>query len=585
MIARRRTWTIGVCFAALCILSGSSQAVAAAAKPVKPEGPHASLTPKFIFATTLKEQEAQLKANALVQRFAKSRKALASDPYRPTYHFVSPESSLNDPNGLSFWQGRWHLFYQAYPPDEFPDLKDIDKRRQHWGHAVSDDLVHWRDLPYAIYPGVEKMVFSGGTLVEKDRVIALYPGVGTGKPNPRIAGLSAAMMVATSSDPLLLNWTKFAPVEIPEVWDTDIWKQGDLYYGVVGSLDPYYADTSVKPDRFKVELLQKWYGVGVWPQGKLWTSKDLKDWKPAGDLLFERTPFTDRYDEGACPNFQKIGDKYIMLFFSHTSGGQYLLGDYDEAAAKFRPYDHGRFNHGQMAPGGVHAPSAATDQNGDVINILNINAGKPSAGWNQIMSLPQRLSLDADKRLKIEPIETVASLRGERRQIGETVLTANEELVLDTISGNAMELNVEVDPQDAQQVQLNVLRSPDAQERTSITFFNYGRDQNFAAPYTKQEIVLDGSESSILNDVSPRPPERAGLNKEKGELLKLRIFIDRSVVEVFANGKQYLAMRVYPGRKDSLGVSLRARGGRAVLKSMDTWQMKPIWPVGEQAHE
>jgi beta-fructofuranosidase len=94
----------------------------------------------------------------------------------------------------------------------------------------------------------------------------------------------------------------------------------------------------------------------------------------------------------------------------------------------------------------------------------------------------------------------------------------------------------------------------------------------------KQEIVLDGSESSILNDVTPRPPERAQLNKEKGDALKLRIFIDRSVVEVFANGKQYLAMRVYPGRKDSLGVSLKARGGGAVLKSMDAWQMKPIWP-------
>jgi len=62
---------------------------------------------------------------------------------------------LNDPNGLCFWQGRWHLFYQAYPPDEFPDPRDINKRRQHWGHAVSDDMVHWRDLPYAIYPGRE----------------------------------------------------------------------------------------------------------------------------------------------------------------------------------------------------------------------------------------------------------------------------------------------------------------------------------------------------------------------------------------------------------------------------------------------
>jgi beta-fructofuranosidase len=76
-----------------------------------------------------------------------------------------------------------------------------------------------------------------------------------------------------------------------------------------------------------------------------------------------------------------------------------------------------------------------------------------------------------------------------------------------------------------------------------------------------------------------RPPERAPLNKAKGERLKPRIFIDRSVVEVFANGKQYLATRVYPGRKGSLDVSLKVRGGGAVLKSLDAWQIKPIWPV------
>ena len=66
--------------------------------------------------------------------------------------------------------------------------------------------------------------------------------------------------------------------------------------------------------------------------------------------------------------------------------------------------------------------------------------------------------------------------------------------------------------------------------------------------------------------------------KRDGELLKLRVFIDRSVVEVFANGKQYLAMRVYPGRQDSVGVSLRAQGQDAVLHSLDAWQLQSIWP-------
>lgn len=100
-------------------------------------------------------------------------------------------------------------------------------------------------------------------------------------------------------------------------------------------------------------------------------SKDLRTWESQGGLLFEKTPFTDRFDDASCPTFLPLGDKHILLFFSHQNGGQYLLGDYDEKSHKFRPYDHGRFNHGRVAPGGVHAPSAAADGKGGVINILN----------------------------------------------------------------------------------------------------------------------------------------------------------------------------------------------------------------------
>ena len=69
-----------------------------------------SKAPAYQFADTLAEQEAQLAANPMMARFADSRRALASDPHRPLYHFVSPESTLNDPNGLCYWQGKWHLF-------------------------------------------------------------------------------------------------------------------------------------------------------------------------------------------------------------------------------------------------------------------------------------------------------------------------------------------------------------------------------------------------------------------------------------------------------------------------------------------
>ena len=154
-----------------------------------------SRVPFSKFANTLKEQESQLKVNPLMLRFPESRRRMASDPYLPVYHFVSPENRMNDPNGLCFWKERWHLFYQGYPPED---------PRQHWGHAVSDDLIHWRDLPYAIYPDPEYACFSGATFVEDNRVIAMYHGTRAGN------------MVAVSSDPLLLNWEKETDLRLLE---------------------------------------------------------------------------------------------------------------------------------------------------------------------------------------------------------------------------------------------------------------------------------------------------------------------------------------------------------------------------------
>lgn len=511
-----------------------SPSVVLSATPM-PKEPFLSPTPHQAFSGNLEEEEKELKTNVLMLRFAQSRKKMAADPYRPAYHFVSPENMMNDPNGLCFWQGRWHLFYQGYPPDEFPGPKDILKRRQHWGHAISDDLVHWRDLPYAIYPGVERMCFSGSTVVEKNQVVAYYPGVGAGQ------------MVAIAKDPLLLNWEKLGgkPVNSPG-GDSCIWKEGDTYFGLVGA-------------------------------SNLVSSKNLVDWTVHGAFL-EANPFPIG-DALACPNFVPIGDKHILLSFSHTTGGRYLLGDYDKQRHKFKPYAEGRFNHASVAPGGVHAPSAAADGKGGVINILNINDGRYTEDWDQLMSLAQRLTLGSDKKLRIEPVEAAASLRGSHQHVGETVMPANKEIVLEAIKGSAMELEAEIDPKQSRWVQLTVLRSPNAEEQTSITFYNY--DRPLAFWYHTQGVVwLDGSRSSILPDAWLRPPERAVMERG-GEPLELRVFVDHSVVEVFVNGKLYLAMRVYPGRKDSVGVALRAQGQDAVLKRLDAWQMQPIWPTAE----
>jgi len=125
-------------------------------------------------------------------------------------------------------------------------------------------------------------------------------------------------------------------------------------------------------------------------------------------------------------------------------------------------------------------------------------------------------------------------------------------------------------------VQLNVLQSPGKEEQTSITLFNFERELTYWYQ-TPAEVVLDGTRSSTLPDVWIRPPERVVVRRD-GEPLRLRVFLDRSVVEVFVNDRQYLAMRVYPGRDDSVGISLRAQGQPAMLQHLNAWHLQPIWP-------
>jgi beta-fructofuranosidase len=262
------------------------------------------------------------------------------------------------------------------------------------------------------------------------------------------------------------------------------------------------------------------------------------------------------------------------------SGGKYALGDYDTDRERFVVTNGGDFNFGPVSPGGVHAPSACPDGQGGVVVIFNMNPGKPSRGWNQIMSLPRRLTLLGGDALGVEPAGDIASLRGDHRHVDSTKLPANREVVLEGIRGNATELEAEIDPQGAAMVELNVLRSPNREEFTRIGFY---RNRGYAhrdrgRPRERDSVItVDGSRASILPDASSRPPENAPVYIPPEEPLRLRVFVDRSIVEVFVNGRQCVAMRVYPGREDSLGVSLRAQGRDATLKSLDAWQMGSIY--------
>ena len=510
-------------------------------------------TPQFeplsgkTYPTTLEAQLEALKSDEQLRRFRESRQRLAADPYRLLYHFSVPEVGLNDPNGLCQWRGAYHMFYQYWPAGQ---------SRVHWGHTMSPDLVHWQDLPVAIYPTTEKDCYSGQTLVEQDRVIAIYHGTESGN------------CIAAADDPLLLNWRKhpdnpvipIVPIDANgypyRVFDPCIWKEDDGYYALSGT----YKDGALRKDCRNVD--------------HLFRSPDLAKWEHLSALI-EDGFYTEPGEDGAVPNFWPIGNgKHMLLFFSHKRSAQYYVGDYDRSTHRLTPDYHGRMNYGPLVRGCLHAPSATIDDHGRFIGIFNLHETIQPTEWRGVMSLPRHLSLDDDNALRIEPVPELESLRFDHAHAGPLSLPANSETVLDGVAGKAIEINAVIDPGAAREVGLNILRSPDADEQTAVTLY---RDVVLWREH-ECRLGIDTSRASLGLDVEARPPEVGPLTLSEGEPLALRIFIDRSIVEVFANGRQCLTVRVYPGREDSCGVSVFARGGEAKLVSLDAWQMRSVWP-------
>jgi beta-fructofuranosidase len=489
-----------------------------------------------------------LDSDEQVKQYRRAREDLAGDSYRPLYHFSPPGHDLHDPAGLCFWRGKYHLFYLYNPPGVT------------WGrgHAVSDDLVHWRDLP--MLP-TEIRGGTGQVCVDDDRVIMGYAG-------PTHADVS----LATASDDHLINWKVVpgSPVMAGTVNDNYMWREGEQYLMLVRT-----------PDWWKETPEQRWNPNSEYLKGKatldLYRSADLASWNSVGTFLKDGY-FTEPGEDAGCANFLPLGNgKHLLLFFSHKRAGQYYIGHYDRETFRFEPGTHGRMNYGPVKRDSLHAPSGFVDPQGRCIALWNMIGRIP------ILTLPRQLSVnwEAPRRavdylnpLTIEPIEELKRLRFNPVEIGETMIPANGETVLEGVNGKAMELRIEIDPMKAREVGIHVLRSPDGREKTKISLFMQGWARN----PNMRELMIDVTEASLSPGVQSRSPEIGPLYLEDGKALRLRVFIDRSVVEVFANGRQCLTLRTYPSLADSTGVSVFARGNEAKLVSLAAWQMRSIWP-------
>jgi len=505
---------------------------------------------------------------SVVQSTRLLRERFLEDPYRPGYHFCVPEDRgrPGDPNGCFYANGRYHLMY----------LYNRSGVGFCWGHVSSRDLVHWRHHPDSIGPGDgDEGCFSGGAFVDDDGTAYLSYWMLWG---------DKGIGLAKSSDAHFDRWRKFEtnPVikssewGITEIEDangkplvygsadpTNVWKKDGKYYILTGNLLVLnkYGREADSPEEMKGDRLD------------LLESDDLATWRYKGVFYQRRNEWTDVSEDNMCPSFLPLstspdgGDpsgKHLLLFISHNKGCQYYVGDYDTANDKFIPNRHGRMT---WIDNTYFAPEALVDDRGRQIMwawLTDNPRDELEEGWSGVYGLPRSLWLREDGTLGMRPVEELEMLRCHPRSFEEVTLADGETKGLTDVAGHSCELAITVDPTTAGQCGVKVRASPDGAEETLLYY-----------DATAKKLVFDARRSGIDGR---RQLEQAPLELESGEALKLRVFVDKSVVEVYANDRQAICRRVYPGRDDSLGVVLFANGGEAVFSSVTAWEMAPSNP-------
>jgi beta-fructofuranosidase len=483
------------------------------------------------------------------------RDSLVTDPYRPRYHVVSMGGKCVpfDPNGALFWKGRYHLMLIVQPKTSY----------HCYAHISSNDLVHWRHHPIALEPGeIDTAIFSGGAFVDRD-----------GIPTISYWGLSGkgGIFLATSSDDELNHWTKHPanPVipmnkdgydETPDgepfaVADpSDIWIHEGRYYMLTGNLPVLRIFGREKDmDEHKGDTAY------------LFVSDDLAKWEYLHPFYTSRREWTEADEDCMCPDFFPLGDRHMLLFISHNHGCQYYIGRYEND--RFYPETHGRMSWEDYH---FFAPESIVDDQGRRImwawiRDLREEETIKESGWSGTLSLPRVLWLGDDKTLRMAPPVELEQLRYQAWSIDSLAVDADQEVELKEIAGRDLELYVEMESGDAAAYGVNVCCSPEGKERTTVF---YDSEAKKLCIDTRNASLGEGSKS-----VEGGPFELA-----PEESLQLRIFIDQSVVEVFANERQAVMRRIYPTREDSVGVSVFSRGAAATVRSAQAWKMAPSNP-------
>ncbi len=519
--------------------------------------------------------------NEVVKATREFRERLLADPYRPAYHFAFPEDNgrPGDPNGAFFANGRYHLMY----------LYKREGSGFSWGHVSSTDLLNWRHHPDAIMPGNgDDGCFSGGAFVDDDGSAIfsywmLWGDKGIGLAKSTDAGFNK--WVKSASNPVIKSteWgitdLKDASGKLVHVGSADpsnIWKKDGIYYMATGNLlvlRKYGSRGKGLPANIDKPKLP---GDSLNYQGDrlyLFASDDLKHWEYKHELYQSERKWTSKNEDNMCPSFLplpsspdggKPSDKHLLLFISHNMGCQYYVGSYKNE--HFYPQSHGRMTWKDNA---YFAPEALIDGKGRQIMWSWIFDDRPDSvinyrGWTGTYGLPRTLWLGSDGTLRMRPVKELENLRMKETMVSNIKVTSGSVVKLTEPGRELMELEVTIPPNSAQQYGIKVGVSDDGREESVIWY-----DQ------VDKKLKFDTRKSGL--SFGRKIVEEAPFALEKGEPLVLRIFVDKSIIEVFANDRQAIGRMVYPtlgGR----GISLFSERGEVAVKSIKIWEMSPSNP-------
>jgi fructan beta-fructosidase len=478
------------------------------------------------------------------------------EQYRPQFHFTPKKNWMNDPNGLIYLDGEYHLFFQHNP-------FGTSWGHMSWGHAVSKDMLRWKELPVAIPEGEDEAIFSGSAVYDKENT----SGLGTAKNPPLIAIYTAhsdarkiqAQSIAFSLD----KGRTFTKYKNNPVLDLNL---------------QHFRDPKVFWDSER----GNWVMVVVKANEKkvaIFTSPNLTSWEFQSDF----GPLAAQGGDWECPDLiqlpiagEKTKKSWVMIVSLNPggieggSGTQYFVGDFDGKSFKSsqdyqKPQwiDYGKDNYAGITFNNM--PDARSVLIG-WMSSWQYASSLPKTPWTGAMTIPRELTLVKSKSglsMVSNPIREMKTLH-----TGKTFKEASIKVKgtenLKGISGRELDITMTIVPNKTGKSGINVLSGK--KEFTQI-----GYDANSG------EIFLNRGTSSLsFATVELLGVQKAFVGKQKE--VTLRIIVDRSSVEVFGlNGEYVITDVVFPDGKKSEGISLFSDDKEVTIKNLTINKVASVW--------